>query len=213
LIDSTSNQSETGKSTNCFQSLTNKKTNHVSKKEGKKFYCKLCMLNFSCVQSLRRHSKSKSHMSALSGIPAVLIPGHYKCSVCLKTFTRKNHLTEHQNIHLPKSQQKKFECKICNVSYNRRFCLWQHMKSKKHICAVNDDPNMDPFKCDLCLKSYSYKRNLKYHMNSHLPESQQRYKCDICKKKFDTRGCLKSHLASKIHETKVNLLSKLNETL
>ncbi|XP_077297450.1 uncharacterized protein LOC143919133 [Arctopsyche grandis] len=70
---------------------------------------------------------------------------------------------------------------ICSKPFPSESKLVLHTKEK-------------PFKCVICLKSYSQRSNLSYHKKSHT--GIRSHKCDICLKSFIRKNHLASHIRS-----------------
>ena len=57
---------------------------------------------------------------------------------------------------------------------------------------VHDEPKT--FKCDVCLKLFSYKSNLEAHYRTHT--GKKPFSCQICDKRFSYQASLVKHQAT-----------------
>ncbi|KAJ9596020.1 hypothetical protein L9F63_012753, partial [Diploptera punctata] len=76
----------------------------------------------------------------------------FKCSICSKTFNRKDHLNIHLRSH---NNYKPFTCSFCSKSFTGKSNLNVHLRLHN---------NERPFKCSLCSKSFADKSNLNVHL-------------------------------------------------
>ena len=83
------------------------------------------------------------------------------------------------------------ECNVCNTSYDKISLLHRHMK---------DVHTGRSWKCEICLKAYKTKGDLRKHMVKHEPNWQGTV-CDICSKRFVS---ILSHKRT-VHEKKTLL--------
>ena len=81
----------------------------------------------------------------------------YKCTVCEKSYARKQYLREHQKAHLFRQN---FKCTKCDKSFNHKCILKQH-EQEKH---ASDE---DKILCPKCGKQFRSQTNLKNHMVLH----------------------------------------------
>ncbi|XP_076316523.1 uncharacterized protein LOC143228924 isoform X1 [Tachypleus tridentatus] len=51
---------------------------------------------------------------------------HHQCNICLKNFTRRQHLKRHQEIHF--QQRVYYQCEFCPCSYSRKDNLLVHVR-------------------------------------------------------------------------------------
>lgn len=98
----------------------------------------------------------------------------------------------------PKSQDHIFPLEppfTCpNISCNREFS--DRLKLKKHYRNHYERA----FKCDLCEKSFLYKKDLVVHLRIHTGEKP--FPCEICSAKFAQKSTLTNHMES--HEENKN---------
>lgn len=79
----------------------------------------------------------------------------HRCEFCQKTFTRKEHLTNHLRQHTGETPHC---CNICSKPFTRKEHLVNHMRSHT---------GERPFACNECGKSFPLKGNLLFHQRSH----------------------------------------------
>jgi uncharacterized Zn-finger protein len=104
------------------------------------------------------------------------------------------------------------ECTICHKVISKN-------SMTKHVRAIHE--KMKRFTCDLCLKSFYGKYNLKEHLNCHInnpkfkrkpsidtSNSSRPFKCDFggCNKYFKTNSALRKHHES--HSSEKNNLTE-----
>jgi hypothetical protein len=75
--------------------------------------------------------------------------------VCIKSFSLKVNLKNHQCIH---SGEKQFFCDMCNKSFSER----GHLKNHQRIHTGER-----PYNCNVCNKSFIQKGHLKKHQRMH----------------------------------------------
>uniref|UniRef100_A0A6P7FWG2 Zinc finger protein 227-like n=1 Tax=Diabrotica virgifera virgifera TaxID=50390 RepID=A0A6P7FWG2_DIAVI len=110
----------------------------------------------------------------------------FRCEICLKQFSRKNHLSCHMQRHDLKEM---FECEICFKKFIYKYNLTYHMR-------YHTGENL--FTCTICYKSFSRQDRLNQHMPLHSEERlfkvKKVYKCEICPKQFVVKHNLMLHM-------------------
>lgn len=134
--------------------------------------CNQCKKVYSTAANLRYHIK-KVHKN----IKEIKI---LKCPYCPERFSehynKMTHLKEAHKINY------KFECEICQTSFERRRSLTSHF-TKMHTQKI---------KCNVCGKCFSIHSQLKTHMRGHTGERS--FKCTICQKSYMHKRTLKHHM-------------------
>ena len=94
----------------------------------------------------------------------------------------KNHII---NVH--EKPPKEFKCEHCSLEFRQLSVL------KTHIKAIHE--KVKNFHCTQCGKSFSYKKSLEFHEQTHLDISEQTlFKCEICGKDYLWESYLKKHI-------------------
>ncbi|XP_045897661.1 zinc finger protein 777-like isoform X2 [Micropterus dolomieu] len=102
------------------------------------------------------------------------------CSVCGKTYLRKNNLTCHMRCHSVKII---YSCSVCERNFISESVLSRHKRS--HTAEK-------PFCCPDCGKRYSLEKVFMTHMRLH--SGEKRFSCSVCKETFPCRGDLGKHM-------------------
>ncbi|XP_028319615.1 zinc finger protein 182-like [Gouania willdenowi] len=150
----------------------------------------------------------KTSLSAASKLKINLGEKPFKCDVCRKCFTRKQHLQLHMRIH---TGEKPFKCDVCSKGFITKHHLLLHMTIhtgekpfKCDVCSkcfitkqhrqlhLRIHTGEKPFKCDVCSKSFTQKQDLKRHMIIHTGEKP--FKCDVCSKCYTQKSDLNRHM-------------------
>ena len=247
--------------------------------ENKGFSCNVCNKSFPSKGSLKshksHHSRSTLHSSGASAESSV---GHFSksppsfpesmrfnCSVCNKSFLRKESLNGHMSHHsrntfycsgaslessvghLSKSppsfpENKGFSCSVCNKSFLRKESLNGHMSHHSRNTLHSSGTSLESsvgrlskspssfaenkgFSCNVCNKSFLSKGSLKSHKSHHsrstlhssgaslessvghlsksppsFPENKG-FSCSVCKKSFLRKESLNGHMSQHSRST------------
>lgn len=140
----------------------------------------------------------------------------FHCSVCDEYVLGEVNFRYHSRSHLP--DDLKFVCQTCPKSFMTKSALRNHQST--HNKNITSQSIEEPFRCKICLNTYSSelflrkhenlrhqipnllcdichkcfrtKNDLKYHRRSHLPASEQ-FKCNLCPFIFLESSTLRNH--------------------
>uniref|UniRef100_A0A8C6UCA3 C2H2-type domain-containing protein n=1 Tax=Neogobius melanostomus TaxID=47308 RepID=A0A8C6UCA3_9GOBI len=117
---------------------------------------------------------------------------NHGCDMCGKAFRDVYHLNRHKLSH---SDEKPFECPICQQRFKRKDRMTYHVRS--HDGGVHK-----PYICSVCGKGFSRPDHLSCHVK-HVHSSERPFKCQVtaCTSAFATKDRLRSHMIR--HEGKV----------
>ncbi|XP_030633575.1 vascular endothelial zinc finger 1b [Chanos chanos] len=145
-------------------------------------------------------------MSAIPPQPSVPkkppkpVKKNHPCEMCGKAFRDVYHLNRHKLSH---SDEKPFECPICQQRFKRKDRMTYHVRS--HDGGVHK-----PYICSVCGKGFSRPDHLSCHVK-HVHSTERPFKCQVtaCTSAFATKDRLRSHMIR--HEGKVtcNICGKM----
>uniref|UniRef100_A0A3Q0SNN2 Vascular endothelial zinc finger 1b n=1 Tax=Amphilophus citrinellus TaxID=61819 RepID=A0A3Q0SNN2_AMPCI len=130
--------------------------------------------------------------------PPKPVKKNHGCDMCGKAFRDVYHLNRHKLSH---SDEKPFECPICQQRFKRKDRMTYHVRS--HDGGVHK-----PYICSVCGKGFSRPDHLSCHVK-HVHSSERPFKCQACTSAFATKDRLRSHMIR--HEGKVtcNICGKM----
>ncbi|XP_029731738.2 zinc finger protein 184 isoform X2 [Aedes albopictus] len=129
-----------------------------------------------------KHDEPPSNKDEETGSPPKKVKGPSKpriyvkvqCQVCGGFFNRE-HLAQHQLVHMDPSERPKFTCKHCPKQYTYKKDLKAHMEIVHEGTA--------DYSCKECGKTYARKEPLtKHYIAVHT--DVRKYECTVCGKKF-----------------------------
>ncbi|XP_061460834.1 vascular endothelial zinc finger 1 isoform X2 [Rhineura floridana] len=130
--------------------------------------------------------------------PSKPVKKNHACEMCGKAFRDVYHLNRHKLSH---SDEKPFECPICNQRFKRKDRMTYHVRS--HEGGITK-----PYTCGVCGKGFSRPDHLSCHVK-HVHSTERPFKCQTCTAAFATKDRLRTHVVR--HEGKVscNICGKL----
>ncbi|KAM6467643.1 vascular endothelial zinc finger 1 isoform 5-T5 [Liasis olivaceus] len=130
--------------------------------------------------------------------PSKPVKKNHACEMCGKAFRDVYHLNRHKLSH---SDEKPFECPICNQRFKRKDRMTYHVRS--HEGGITK-----PYTCGVCGKGFSRPDHLSCHVK-HVHSTERPFKCQTCTAAFATKDRLRTHMVR--HEGKVscNICGKL----
>ncbi|XP_029467688.1 vascular endothelial zinc finger 1 isoform X1 [Rhinatrema bivittatum] len=145
--------------------------------------------------------------------PSKPVKKNHPCEMCGKAFRDVYHLNRHKLSH---SDEKPFECHICNQRFKRKDRMTYHVRS--HEGGITK-----PYTCSVCGKGFSRFCRCKVgddflslhrpdHLSCHVKHvhsTERPFKCQTCTAAFATKDRLRTHMVR--HEGKVscNICGKL----
>nr|XP_023019904.1 gastrula zinc finger protein XlCGF26.1-like [Leptinotarsa decemlineata] len=112
------------------------------------------------------------------------------CDICSLVFYDQKSIDNHRRSHLEETEREDYICTICGKQFEFPRYLKAH--AKRH------EEDYKKFRCDLCQKSFSSKRDLTDHLNVHA--NVKNYHCKVCNKAFRTKQSVNKHMP--IHSEK-----------
>ncbi|XP_031620461.1 zinc finger protein 37 homolog [Contarinia nasturtii] len=134
----------------------------------KKFKC------VDCGYSTNQKGNFKTHTRTHTGEKP------YQCDVCRKEFTNKRSLKRHNATHI---NEYPFHCRCCFSGFSQKVVKDAHEK----VCK------MFRYECHICKKYVTLQKNLlEAHMRKH--NGDKPFRCELCMKSFTSKAYLKKHL-------------------
>ncbi|XP_058121249.1 zinc finger protein 347-like [Anopheles ziemanni] len=124
---------------------------HLAQHLGKNHRCILCGKAFARGSFLRKHLQN--HDSPESA-------RKYECSICLKRFIARSHLSDHERIHTDK---RPYKCNVCGDCFRQKQQLKIH--SYQHFGK--------PFRCNECNEGYGSRSRLQAHVEKHYRKANE----------------------------------------
>ena len=167
------------------------------------YLCTDCGQSFKWSHSLKRHQRTHAPTADF----------RYTCHYCYKTFSRKDHLSIHENLHtdsgssFPCSEcgatfknkktlaghmkthtsEKAFKCNQCDSEFTRKASLNRHVRAAHHGQVIT---------CPFCPAVFSYRSTLEDHKKAAHNEGRREYGCNLCGVQFAVKAYLSKHMVS-----------------
>lgn len=172
---------------------------HPELRTGKVFNyeCKMCERKFKFNLALKRHVVNV-HYSASQE--------KFQCEKCARFYSTKEYLNIHlKNVH-KQTEHEELTCQICNKIYKGALSLRKHISSTHRkpykVCEVCGKHVKDiklhklkhgekSFRCEVCQKMFTSRRQLLVHERIH--SGKKPYKCKHCGQAFTQAGSRKIH--------------------
>ncbi|KAL0839068.1 hypothetical protein ABMA28_017052 [Loxostege sticticalis] len=190
-----------GKHTHCIPAASR----HYQEKHGPRYLvCYACGVDFRSKTNLYKHEKrcpapdamvllraramflgrkarSRPFIPDLRDVPVLKPKSHkrFPCWECSATFTTKNNLIAHENMH---NGVRPYCCDQCPRAYTSASALTRHLK-------IHSDQQ---FICDHCNASFKIKAALVAHLDTHAPIPK--HACTLCPQRYATKNALNHHV-------------------
>ncbi|XP_075961865.1 uncharacterized protein LOC142965049 isoform X1 [Anarhichas minor] len=113
----------------------------------------------------------------------------FSCSECNTSFSRSGHLQRHMRCH---TGEKLFSCSLCKKSFGRRETLQRHVRLHT---------GEKPYSCSECDRGFTDSRGLKTHMRLHTGEKP--FSCSLCDNRFQRKSALKLHMKAHTRDNRL----------
>lgn len=170
-------------------------------------FCTSCPNTFETLSGLRKHML-KIHQTKI-------LVKSFKCQTCSEDFQTKAtliaHITEAHSEHRTRSvlnsehenTDARWKCGACGKTFKTRRTMHQHRSLTGHKTprrpllngrAKRETGLFGDYHCDICKKSYSTKRKIRHHMETHdTKKKKQKFLCTVCGIWLSSNNILESH--------------------
>jgi uncharacterized C2H2 Zn-finger protein len=121
--------------------------------------------------------------------PSTILLDNKKRKLDNDSTTKKNKRVKISPVSTTDGEERKFECDICHMSFNRRYNLGTHIKT-------HDKNRSKDFACHLCLKPFDRKHDLTRHVAT-VHNGERAYNCNTCTSTFSRKDALVRHQLQK----------------
>lgn len=143
-------------------------------------YCQFCDKKFSYQIGLAKHIKyCRSNFR--------------RCKTCDLILLDRTHFENHLKVH---ADNELIKCQLCDHQFLHIFEHTMHLQTH----------NAKTFKCEVCLKEYKSKSQLKEHRTIHT--ERVKFECDLCGKQFVKKQGVETHM----HEKHIGIREYMCET-
>ncbi|XP_058178047.1 transcription factor grauzone-like [Anopheles ziemanni] len=144
--------------------------------EAKKYKCGQCKQSFLQLSVYNSHKKSHTKV---------------RCKICEKTLASINSLKVH--METKHGNQPKLICPTCGIELCTKYAMDRHINSHMGIETI------ERLQCNLCLKWFNGKPNLKTHIR-RMHEETDVSQCEICQHVSPNNYSLRNHI-NRVHRT------------
>lgn len=125
----------------------------------------------------------------------------FDCELCFEKFPKRRILNRHKRLNHPAAFPEPHPCRLCNLSFRRKYLLFGHIRSKHRPDKEQEMPD-GPIECthENCNCFAENPFRLKVLKRTRVPS----IKCDDCSKAFTTQLRLTNHRKFK-HPDKLSL--------
>ena len=169
----------------CFKKFGNQKSlqlhmhRHTMKK---KIHCRFCDMKFDTKEASLEHEITHKENEENQLLELV-----HKCGDCGRTFSNKQRLQRHAQVHF---EEQCFRCIFCEEKFQNGSALLAH-KKKKHPYEYKTKKVPKVMICEHCGFETSHKQRLERHLQVH--NTEKLFECEYCGKKFQTLTSCSSH--------------------
>ena len=175
--------------------------------------CTMCQRTFHSISVLNCHIK-KIH----GGFNKAKAP--FSCDLCPAIFVRDMTLSKHKKDVHDVTDDRYFECLICNKQFNNARATYYHVhrghkisqedshaqyrvinedELKINVLALNAQGSGDDTYCNLCKRSFATRATLWIHMEAQHDPSTASFTCELCPAAFVSSARLQVHRAD-VHD-------------